>query len=119
MNLSVVTEGRPSEHEAPDGSVEDYLAHARAHVQSLIIEVIDDWLLETNSRHLQVFRARLLDYPLREAKALRPAICIATALALGGTLEAAAPNAVVLELYHNAFLIHDDIEDGSSERRGR
>ena len=26
--------------------------------------------------------------------------------------------ATALELYHNAFLIHDDIEDGSQSRRG-
>ena len=60
----------------------------------------------------------MLDYPLREAKGLRPALCIATCRALGGTLEAALRPAAVLELYHNAFLIHDDIEDESLLRRG-
>ena len=61
----------------------------------------------------------MLEYPLREAKGLRPALCIATCRALGGTLEAALRPAVALELYHNAFLIHDDIEDESQLRRGR
>lgn len=60
---------------------------------------------------------RMLDYPRRPAKALRPALCIATCRALGGGLEAALPTAAVIELYHNAFLIHDDIEDGSELRR--
>jgi geranylgeranyl diphosphate synthase, type II len=60
----------------------------------------------------------LLDYPLRRAKGLRPALCIAVARALGGALEDVLPSATVLEIYHNAFLIHDDIEDGSLERRG-
>jgi geranylgeranyl diphosphate synthase, type II len=60
---------------------------------------------------------RMLDYPRRSAKALRPALCIATCRALGGGLEAALPTAAVLELYHNAFLVHDDIEDGSELRR--
>jgi geranylgeranyl diphosphate synthase type II len=27
--------------------------------------------------------------------------------------------AVAIELLHNAFLVHDDIEDGSRRRRGR
>jgi geranylgeranyl diphosphate synthase type II len=61
----------------------------------------------------------VLDYPLREAKALRPALCIATCRALGGPLEGVLPSAAILELYHNAFLIHDDVEDDSDHRRGR
>ncbi len=61
----------------------------------------------------------ILDYPLRGGKALRPALSIATCLGLGGHLEAILPTAATLELYHNAFLIHDDIEDESWWRRGR
>jgi geranylgeranyl diphosphate synthase type II len=61
----------------------------------------------------------MLDYPLRAAKALRPALCIATCRALGGPLEAVLRSAAILELYHNAFLIHDDVEDGSELRRNR
>lgn len=59
------------------------------------------------------------DYPLRDAKGLRPALCHAVCLAFGGRLEAVLPTAAVLELFHNAFLIHDDIEDGSWLRRDR
>lgn len=59
----------------------------------------------------------ILEYPLRSAKALRPALCIATCRALGGHLESVLLSAAVLELYHNAFLIHDDVEDGSESRR--
>jgi len=59
----------------------------------------------------------MLDYPLRAGKALRPALCIATCRALGGHLESVLRTAAVLELYHNAFLIHDDVEDGSEKRR--
>src|SRR5829696_7894353 len=61
----------------------------------------------------------ILDYPLRGGKALRPTLSIATCLGLGGRLEAILPTAATLELYHNAFLIHDDIEDESWWRRGR
>ena len=61
----------------------------------------------------------ILDYPLRGGKALRPTLSIATCRALGGRLEAVLPTAATLELYHNAFLIHDDIEDESLLRRGR
>src|SRR5688500_5094384 len=61
----------------------------------------------------------ILDYPLRGGKALRPTLSIATCLGLGGRLEAILPTAATLELYHNAFLVHDDIEDESVLRRGR
>jgi geranylgeranyl diphosphate synthase type II len=61
----------------------------------------------------------VLDYPLREGKAFRPALCIATCRALGGRLEDVLRTSAVLELFHNAFLVHDDIEDGSLIRRGQ
>ncbi len=60
----------------------------------------------------------ILDYPLRGGKALRPTLSIAMCLGLGGQLEAVLPTAATLELYHNAFLVHDDIEDESLLRRG-
>jgi len=59
----------------------------------------------------------MLNYPLRYGKALRPALAIAVCRANGGSLAAILPTAAVLELYHNAFLIHDDIEDQSYVRR--
>src|SRR5450432_1210681 len=55
----------------------------------------------------------------RAGKGIRPALCIATCRAFGGTAEQALPSAAALELLHNAFLVHDDIEDGSEYRRGR
>jgi geranylgeranyl diphosphate synthase type II len=56
-------------------------------------------------------------HALRPGKGLRPALCLTACCALGGNAEAALPTASVLELYHNAFLVHDDVEDGSSLRR--
>ncbi len=61
----------------------------------------------------------LADYPLREGKGLRPAICLASARAVGGRTDQALLSATALELLHNGFLVHDDIEDGSRFRRGR
>jgi geranylgeranyl pyrophosphate synthase len=58
------------------------------------------------------------DFLDRSGKGLRPALCIATARALGGRAEDALPAAAGLEMLHNAFLVHDDIEDGSDSRRG-
>jgi geranylgeranyl diphosphate synthase type II len=58
------------------------------------------------------------DYPSRPGKALRPALCMATTRAFGGRTQDALPAAVSIELLHNAFLVHDDIADGSERRRG-
>jgi geranylgeranyl diphosphate synthase type II len=61
----------------------------------------------------------LADYPFREGKGLRPAICFAACRAAGGCSEQATLSATALELFHNAFLLHDDVEDGSEFRRGK
>ncbi len=58
------------------------------------------------------------DYPSRGGKMLRPSLCIAAARAFGATAEQAVRTAVSIELLHNALLVHDDIEDESTERRG-
>lgn len=58
-------------------------------------------------------------YPSRPGKAIRPALCVATSRAFGGSDGDILPVAVAIELLHNAFLVHDDIVDGSRRRRGR
>jgi len=58
-------------------------------------------------------------YPTRPGKGLRPGLCIASCRAFGGTTRAVIDSAVAIELFHNAFLVHDDLEDGSEMRRGR
>lgn len=58
------------------------------------------------------------DYPTRPSKGIRPALCLATCRAYGGRTEDALGAAVALELLHNAFLVHDDICDDASQRRG-
>lgn len=119
----ISTTGAPvQERDAARGdgvAIEGYLKEVRELVRAVIETIVTRWLGDTAGERCAELRARLLDYPLRDAKGLRPALCIATSLALGGTLEATLPSAAALELYHNAFLIHDDIEDGSEQRRGK
>ena len=54
----------------------------------------------------------------RIGKGIRPALCIATCQAFGGEEWQALPSAVALEMLHNAFLVHDDVEDESELRHG-
>ncbi|MFT3772737.1 MAG: polyprenyl synthetase family protein [Minicystis sp.] len=90
----------------------EYLGDCR----ELVIAEIDRYIPPLRGAEAS-FYDLMRDYPLRRAKALRPALCVATCRALGGAMEAVLPSAAALELYHNAFLIHDDVEDGSWVRR--
>jgi geranylgeranyl diphosphate synthase type II len=59
------------------------------------------------------------DFVSRSGKGLRPALLVAACRAFGGRTEDALTSAAALELLHNAFLIHDDIQDLSEFRRGQ
>jgi geranylgeranyl diphosphate synthase, type II len=59
------------------------------------------------------------DYPSRPGKALRPALCLSAGRTFGARGDDVLGMAVAIELLHNAFLVHDDIADGSEMRRGR
>ncbi|GAA2816331.1 family 2 encapsulin nanocompartment cargo protein polyprenyl transferase [Kribbella solani] len=52
-------------------------------------------------------------------KAIRPALVLLTAQAVGGTAESALPAAVAVELVHNFSLLHDDVMDCDTARRHR
>ncbi|HMX61758.1 MAG TPA: polyprenyl synthetase family protein [Candidatus Sumerlaeota bacterium] len=52
-------------------------------------------------------------------KRIRPALCLLTAESLGVPAQRALHFAAAIELLHNFALVHDDIEDGDTQRRGR
>jgi geranylgeranyl diphosphate synthase type II len=92
--------------------LQEYLAECRDLVLDEIRGIVPD------NRFRPILYDLILDYPLRLGKAFRPSLCIATCRALGGRMQDVLRTAAVLELLHNAFLVHDDIEDGSLLRRG-
>jgi geranylgeranyl diphosphate synthase type II len=110
-----MTSTLPETRSAPSAPnlLEDYLARCKDACDGEINRL---YAPDRGQSHLHEL---ILDYPLRGGKALRPALSIATCLGLGGQLDAVLPTAATLELYHNAFLIHDDIEDESWWRRGK
>jgi geranylgeranyl diphosphate synthase, type II len=75
--------------------------------------------LDDLRRRAPAFAEQVAEYPLRPGKAIRPSLVLATCQAFGGSLRDAMGPAVSIEMLHNAFLVHDDIEDGSTLRRGR
>lgn len=52
-------------------------------------------------------------------KFVRPSLCLWACSVLGGRVEDALSAAAALEWIHNFTLVHDDIQDGDRERRGR
>jgi geranylgeranyl diphosphate synthase type I len=55
----------------------------------------------------------------RAGKGIRPRVCLLACEAVGGDPQLAVPAAAAVELTHEFSLIHDDIEDGDTLRRGR
>jgi geranylgeranyl diphosphate synthase type II len=93
--------------------VESRLAEYRELVRPVLERAVPE---REPRRHLyDVVRGHLS----RMGKGLRPALCIATCRAFGGRADDALPSAAALELLHNAFLVHDDVEDESEFRRGQ
>ncbi len=97
----------------PNATVEEHLGRVSRDVRRGMLDVIPD-----GEPHSWLYRVAR-EYPARPGKAIRPALCLAACSAFGGDDEAAMPVAVSIELLHNAFLVHDDIVDGSQRRRGR
>ena len=71
-------------------------------------------------------RPRVLSEAMRYAvgtggKRIRPLVCLASAVAVGGRAEDACRPAAAIELLHNYTLIHDDLPamDNDVERRGK
>ena len=95
------------------GRVESMLERYKALTMDSLLRLLPD---KEPRRHLYDL---IPSYPMRAGKGLRPALCIATCRAHGGDPEAVLGSAVAIELVHNAFLVHDDVEDGSEHRRGR
>ena len=93
--------------------VEDRLRQVGKVVRRSMLDVMPD------GEPGQWLYAPMREYPSRPGKALRPALCISAGRAFGADPDDLLGIAVAIELLHNAFLVHDDIADGSEMRRGR
>lgn len=70
------------------------------------------------STEIEFHQNLISNYPLRFGKYLRPTLLVSTALSMGAKLEDTLLAAAAMQLSEEWILIHDDIEDGSQERRG-
>ncbi len=92
--------------------VKTMLAKYKSRTDKILMSLLPD---KHPKRHLYDLYP---SYPLRGGKGFRPGLCIASCKAFGGSEERVLQTAAALELIHNAFLIHDDVEDESDFRRG-
>jgi geranylgeranyl diphosphate synthase, type II len=93
--------------------VEDHLRGVAKVVRRAMLDAMPD------GEPVQWLYGPMREYPSRAGKALRPALCLSASRVFGAEPDAVMGIAVAIELLHNAFLVHDDIADGSEMRRGR
>ncbi|MFD8533381.1 family 2 encapsulin nanocompartment cargo protein polyprenyl transferase [Streptosporangium canum] len=111
--VEVTAEGR---------SVREVLAWSRDLVESALRPAADT--LPPSMRRIAGYHFGWWDEHGRPAgadggKAIRPALVLLAAEAVGGGAAAALPAAVAVELAHNFSLLHDDVMDGDRTRRHR
>ena len=77
-------------------------------------------LFDAALTHSDPFLNKAMEYIRgRKGKMMRPILVLLTAKECGEVGESAMMSAVTLELLHTASLVHDDVVDESSERRGQ
>lgn len=81
--------------------VNDYIPHSkRAYVNKYLYDPLFEYSENGGKRH-------------------RPLICFVSVMALSGDVDKAMSSAAAIEHFHTAALIHDDIADEASTRRGK
>ena len=92
----------------------------KARLLALVEKTLDEVLPAADARPAVLSEA--MRYAVGTGgKRLRPLICLASAVAVGGKAEDAAYPAAAIELLHNYTLVHDDMPamDNDVERRGK
>lgn len=103
------------------------MSAAWSELEKLLPE-IEQGFFDAQTKYVHAPMREMLTYHFETGgKRLRPLLVYATALAyakkkgkdLTSATRASAPYALAVELIHNATLIHDDLQDGDTTRRGR
>ena len=105
-------------------SLKEMMVFYKQRVLKKVVEAIRPHPLHSvsdleNDKNVDFFWKQIKDYPERGGKYIRSTLICFTCEALKGDLESAIPTATAMELSQNWILIHDDIEDSSTMRRGK
>lgn len=103
-------------------SAREVLAWSRGLVGPVLRSAVDTLpssLLQIAGYHLGWWDEHGRPVQVSGGKAIRPALTLLCAQAVGGRAAPAVPAAVAVELVHNYSLLHDDVMDGDLTRRHR
>lgn len=112
----------PITHDSAAGRADDVLRRARAVWEPVLREAVDSLpaaLRTMAGYHFGWWDEQGVAVVSNGGKAIRPGLAVAAATACGRDPLVAAPVAAAVELLHNFTLIHDDVMDADSTRRGR
>ena len=100
---------------------DDYLPHLEREMQAVVQSPAPHHagLFGMLRYHMGWADERFRPAQAKTGKRVRPVLCLLACEACGGDWQQALPAASAIELIHNFSLIHDDIEDRDSTRRGR
>jgi len=105
----------PTRHdERPKGDVD-----ALARLAATDMAAVDALILDRMQSQVPVIPLLAEHIVSAGGKRLRPLITVAAARVAGGTIENPLKLAAAVEFIHTATLLHDDIVDGSEQRRGK
>ena len=91
------------------------------HIQEQLrpeLDAMNDIITSTLTSNSELTNSIVTSYLKSKGKLLRPIVTLLSAKFFGGINEKALQGAAALEMLHNASLIHDDVIDEATERRG-
>ena len=97
------------------------MATSLKHIQEQLspeLDALNHIIVTTLTSNSELTHSIVTTYLKSKGKMLRPIITLLSAKFFGGINEKALQGAAALEMLHNASLIHDDVIDEATERRG-
>ena len=97
------------------------MATSLEHIQEQLrpeLETLNDIIVTTLASNSELTNSIVTTYLKNKGKLLRPIVTLLSAKLFGGINDKALQGAAALEMLHNASLIHDDVIDEATERRG-
>lgn len=79
-----------------------------------------DYCTELSNSSMEEFHWKCVtEYPNRKGKYVRPALLLLACEGAGGEKSAALKTAAAMQVSEDWLLVHDDLEDGATRRRGK
>ena len=91
------------------------------HIQEQLrpeLDAMNNIIISTLTSNSELTNGIVTNYLKTKGKMLRPIVTLLSAKFFGGINDKALRGAAALEMLHNASLIHDDVIDEATERRG-